>query len=66
MARKIPLSFRPAIEELEGRLVPDAMIWNPVVGSTDGSDKNNWYDQTTQGNATRVPGSGDDVTFTGT
>jgi len=63
--------FRPTLEHLEDRVVPDAMVWKGTT-STSWNNMANWYDTTPTpaAVATWVPGSAghttDTVTFDGT
>jgi hypothetical protein len=48
--------FRPRLEALEDRLVPDAMIWENTLGTGKWSDAGNWSQN-------HVPQTGDTLTF---
>jgi hypothetical protein len=56
---------RPQLEELEGRIVPDAYTWAPQPGSTDYTNKLNWFDNTNPAHIA-VPGSTDTAFIGGT
>jgi hypothetical protein len=60
-----PRRFVPRLEALEDRAMPTALTWAPPAGQTDWGTASNW--KLSDGSvSSAVPGSGDDVTFSGT
>lgn len=58
-------NYKPQLENLEDRLVPDAMLWRPTVGQVNlnWSNANNWFDVTQQLRNVRAPSVTDSATF---
>src|SRR5437764_1227466 len=61
-SRRRPMSVRPFVEALEGRIAPADFWWRPQGGSTDFGRAGNWIDA--QGaRAANVPGNNARVHF---
>lgn len=60
-SRRCPATFRPAVVQLDARIVPTYYLWHPTVAGNLWNDMNNWDANGANGNHTGTPSNNTDI-----